>query len=312
MSSLSKVALFGAGGTNIGYHLIRTFLADDTFEVTVLARSGSTTSYPPAVELVKINDFEDHEELVQALKGQDVLISCVGPGAFAVQNHLVEACLEAEVTRFIPTEWGFDNDDPACRELCPSVFGAKGKFVDEVLRPKEGNLEWTAVASSIWLDWALDTKFLGIDPETHTVRYWRDGSAKWSATTLPYTAAAVVQILRNPHDTANKRIFLSPFETSQREVVAELERRQGVEYNVIPFDADEEVAAAKKKWITEKDMGSIYVTIPAAVLLAEYEAAFQIAAKSPIAEKMESLKLPQISAAEVVQGWVGSIDSVKT
>ena len=144
------------------------------------------------------------------------------------------------------------------------------------------------------------------------MRYWRDGSAKWSATTLPYTAAAVVQILRNPHDTANKRIFLSPFETSQREVVAELERRQGVEYNVIPFDADEEVAAAKKKWITEKDMGSIYVTIPAAVLLAEYEAAFQIAAKSSIAEKMESLKLPQISAAEVVQGWVGSIDSVKT
>ena len=145
---------FGAGGTNIGYHLIRAFLADGTFQVTVLARSASTTSYPPAVKLVKISDFGDHEELVQALKGQDVLISCVGPGAFAVQNDLVDACLRAGVTRFIPTEWGFDNDDSACRGLCPPVFGAKGKFVDDVLRPKESELEWTAVASSIWLDWS--------------------------------------------------------------------------------------------------------------------------------------------------------------
>ncbi|KAI6803291.1 hypothetical protein KC332_g15111 [Hortaea werneckii] len=312
MSSLSKVTLFGAGGTNIGYHLIRAFLADGAFQVTVLARSSSTSPYPPAVKLVKISDFEDREQLVQALKGQDVLISCVGPGAFAVQNNLVEACLEAGVKRFISTEWGFDNDDPACRELCPPVFGAKGEFVDDVLRPKEGDLEWTAVASSIWLDWALDTKFLGIDPEAHTVRYWRDGSAKWSATTLPYTAAAVVQILRNRRATANKRVFLSPFETSQREVVAELERQQGVKYDVLPFDADAEVAGAKQKWSTEKDMSSIYVTIPAVVLLPEYGTAFQTAAKSPIAEKMESMKLPQISAVEVVQGWVRSIDGVKT
>ncbi|GAB1739847.1 hypothetical protein NU219Hw_g4781t1 [Hortaea werneckii] len=299
MSSLNKITLFGAGGTNIGYHLIRAFLADGAYHVTVLARSASTTSYPPAVKLVKISDFEDHEELVQALKGQYVLISCVGPGAFAVQNDLVDACLRAGVTRFIPTEWGFDNDDTACRELCPPVFGAKGRFVDDVLRPKEGELEWTAVASSIWLDWALDTKFLGIDPEAHTVRYWRDGSAKWSATTLPYTAAAVVQILKNHRATANRRIFLSPFETSQREIVAELERQQGVKYDELPFDADAEVAAAEHKWTTENDMSSVYVTIPAVVLLPEYGTAFQTRAKFPIAEAIEGVKLPPMSVAGV-------------
>ena len=144
------------------------------------------------------------------------------------------------------------------------------------------------------------------------MRYWRDGSAKWSATTLPYTAAAVVQILRNPRATANRRVFLSPFETSQREVVAELERQQGVKYHVLSFDADAEVATAKQKWRTEKDMSSVYVTIPAVVLLPEYGTAFQTGAKSPIAEKMESMKLPQITAAEVVQAWVRSIDRVKT
>ncbi|KAI7364209.1 hypothetical protein KC354_g5894 [Hortaea werneckii] len=281
MSSFSKITLFGAGGTNIGYRLIRAFLADGAHQVTVLARSGSTTSYPSALKLVKISDFEYHEELVQALKG------------------------------FIPTEWGFDNDDPACRGLCPPVFGAKGKFMDDVLRPKESELQWTAVASSVWLDWALDTKFLGVDPEAHTVTYWRNGFAQWSATTLLYTAEAVVQILRNRRATANKRIFLSPFETSQREIVAELERQQGVKYDVFPFDADAEVAAAKRKWTAEKDMSSIYVTIPAVVLLPEYGTAFQTAAKSPIAEEMESVKLPPMSVAEVVEQWVRGINSAE-
>lgn len=143
------------------------------------------------------------------------------------------------------------------------------------------------------------------------MRYWRDGNAKWSATTLPYTAAAVVQILRNPRATANRRIFLSPFETSQREVVAELERQQGMRYDVLPFDADAEVAAAKQKWTSEKDMSGIYVTIPAVVLLPEYGTAFQTAAKFPIAEEMENMKLPPMSVAEVVGQWVKGIDSVK-
>ena len=95
-------------------------------------------------------------------------------------------------------------------------------------------------------------------------------------------------------------------------MVAELERQQRVKYEVLPFDADAEVAAAKQKWSTEKDMSSIYVTIPAVVLLPEYGTAFQTTGKSPIAEKMESMKLPTISAAEVVQRWVRSMDSMET
>ncbi|KAI7553410.1 hypothetical protein KC331_g1249 [Hortaea werneckii] len=90
-------------------------------------------------------------------------------------------------------------------------------------------------------------------------------------------------MLRDPRATANRRIFLSPFETSLREIVAELERQQGVKYEVLPFDAEAEVAAAKQKPTTEKDMNSIYVTIPAVVLLPEYGTAFQTAAKFAIA-----------------------------
>ncbi|KAI7210462.1 hypothetical protein KC333_g8215 [Hortaea werneckii] len=183
MSSFSKATLLGAEGMIIGYHLIRAFLADGAHQVTVLARSGSKTSYPPAVKLVKISDFGDHEELVQALKGQDVLISC-----------------------------------------------------------------------------------------------------------------------------ANLSL---PFETSQRQIVAELERQQGVKYDVLPFKADEEGAAAKHSWTGEDGTNSICVTIPAVILLPEYETAFKTAAKFPIAEWSEGMRLPPLGAGEVVEEWIRDIDSVE-
>ncbi|RMY11648.1 hypothetical protein D0868_03024, partial [Hortaea werneckii] len=154
----------------------------------------------------------------------------------------------------------FGNDDPACRELCPPVFGAKGKFVDDVLRPEESEPEWTAVECRIWLDW---------------------------------------------------RNFLSSFETLQREIVAELERRQGVKYDALPFDADAEVTAAKQKWTAEEDMNSTYVTVLAVVLLPEHGTAFQAAAKPPIMEKMDSITSLLMSVATVVKQWVRGIDSVE-
>jgi hypothetical protein len=33
-----KIALFGAGGTNIGHHILQALLKDPSFTVTVLAR----------------------------------------------------------------------------------------------------------------------------------------------------------------------------------------------------------------------------------------------------------------------------------
>ena len=154
-------------------------------------------------------------------------------------------------------------------------------------------------------------KFLGIDPEHHTVKYWRDGASKWTATTLPYTAAAVIQILKNPEATANKRVFVEPFTTTQREVVAELEDIQGVKYEELPFDADAEVKKAKDKWLRDHDITSIYVTIPAVVLLSEYEPAFGMAGKKPILEHMEKVTLPKLSVKQVVGEWVNAQSSTK-
>lgn len=152
MSSFHKIALFGAGGTNIGFHIAQTLSSDPAFTVTILARESSQSTYPENAQIIRISDSLPHSELVAALRGQDVVVSAVGHDAKKTEYRLVEAALEAGVKRFLPTEYGLDNSDPKNAALT-SVFGEKYEF-QQFLRSKEKEgLTWTAVATGMWLDW---------------------------------------------------------------------------------------------------------------------------------------------------------------
>ncbi|KAK5123525.1 hypothetical protein LTR85_002563 [Meristemomyces frigidus] len=301
-----NIAVFGAGGSNIGHHILQALVADGSFTVTVLARASSKTIYPPSISVTRIEDFNDHGALVKALHGRDVVISAVGPGeGMESQQKLIDAAVDAGVKRFFPSEWGFDNADPKAQELCPPVFGAKSK-VKEYLRSRESaEFSWTAVATSIWTDWALGMKFFDIDPVAHTARYWRNGTHAFSQTTLPYAAQAVIQVLKHPDATRNERVFLSAFEASQRDIVAELEKQQGMQYTVDEsFDADKVVEEAKAKWLKEGDLSTLATTIRAAVMLPEYGTNFVSAGKKPILEQVEGVRLPTLTLESVVRQWL--------
>lgn len=154
-----NIALFGAGGTNIGHHIIQALVKDGKYNTTVIARASSKSTFPDSVTVVKVSSFDDHAELVRALTGQDVLISAIGHEAMPIQYKLIDAAIEAGVQRFFPSEWGFDNDSPEGRGLS-DVFDAK-HVVADYLRSKETvRFGWTAVATGSWLDWYVLPKVL--------------------------------------------------------------------------------------------------------------------------------------------------------
>lgn len=75
--------------------------------VSVLARSTSNPTVPEGTRLIKV-DYNDHAELVKALKGQDALVSCLGPLTIAdkIQKPLFAAAAEAGVKRILPSDFG--------------------------------------------------------------------------------------------------------------------------------------------------------------------------------------------------------------
>jgi hypothetical protein len=235
-----NVAVFGAGGTNIGHHLLKVLAAKpDLFTVSVISRASSKSTFPQGVKVHYVPDDMPHAELVQALTGQDVLISAIGFGAISLEEKLIDAAVDAKVQRFFPSEYGVNNTHPAARAL-NAVFYTKGAII-ESLRAKEATgLSWTAVPTGLWLDWTLNPAiaFANIDLRSRTAKLWQNGTHELSWSTLLWAAEGIAQLLLAPAEaTANKIVPLHGLSASQNDIVALLEKLQGAKYEISHFDA---------------------------------------------------------------------------
>jgi hypothetical protein len=145
----------------------------------------------------------------------------------------------------------------------------------------------------------LDVGALDIDPVNHKADLWADGQHAFSSTPLAYCAAAVPQILKHLELFKNKRVFVSPFEATQRQVIAELERQQGVKYSITAVNDQEEIQKAQEGWELRKDIPSAYRLVAAGVLLPEYKSGFATAGKEPLLERL--VEMPKITLEDVVR-----------
>jgi hypothetical protein len=152
MTALRKVIIVGAGGTNIGHHVARTLAADPSFELSILSRASSKSTYPSNATIITVPDNAIHEDYVKALQGQDTVVSALGFEGLPTEKLIIDAAIEAGVKRFMPSEYGMDNTNPASQNLSP-VFKLKAGIIEH-LKSKEGTgLTWTAVPTGMWLDW---------------------------------------------------------------------------------------------------------------------------------------------------------------
>ena len=158
-NQLRKVLVVGAGGTNIGHHIAKALSQDSSFELSILSRAGGRSTYPSNAKLITIPDKPTHEDYVRALEGQDAVVSGLGFEGKPTEKAIIDAAVEAGVKRFLPSEYGVDNTNPAASGLSP-VFKRKADVI-EYLKSKEATgLSWTAVPTGMWLEWYASFSFI--------------------------------------------------------------------------------------------------------------------------------------------------------
>ncbi|KIV88049.1 hypothetical protein PV10_08979 [Exophiala mesophila] len=268
----NKVTVFGAGGTNIGHHLVKALLSrPGIFTVSIIARKSSKSTFASEAKVHYIEDELPHERLVEVLRGQDVLVSAIGFGAIQLETKLIDAAIEAKVRRFLPSEYGVNNTYQAARDLCP-VFDAKGAIVDLLKEKELEGLTWTSIPTGLWLDWALnpDIAFANINLRTHTASVWAKGDHKLSWTTLPWAAEGIVQIILAGEVSANKVVPIRAFEASQNEIIQILESVQKVKYRVTNIDPDSVIPESQKIWREEKKGPAALTLVKAGFFLGGY------------------------------------------
>ncbi|KAI9154687.1 NmrA-like protein [Paramyrothecium foliicola] len=186
------------------------------------------------------------------MEGQDVVISMVGPTATGDQQILVDAALAAGVKRFFPSEFGTYPKDPNAAELNPIVTPPKAALVD-YLRSKESEMSWTSIITGGFFDWGLQTGFFGFDFATKTATLIDGGTSRFTNTTLPTIAKAVVAAVDQAEQTKNQYVFTCSFNVSQKEILDAIGK---VDWT-IKHVTSEEVLANGKRRLAQGDFSGI-------------------------------------------------------
>ncbi|KAI9724139.1 MAG: hypothetical protein M1812_000858 [Candelaria pacifica] len=212
MAPVQNVALVGSNGAIAPS--ILTALQASPFKTTVLIRSTTNTStLPPNTHTLTIE--YTLSSLTTALRGIDVVISTLGATASSEQRLLLEASIAAKVTRFIPSSFGSDLQNPLTRAL--PVFKDKIE-VEELLASKASSneIEYSILYCGPFLDWGMKVQFFANVSGQGTIEIYDGGRGEFSSTTVAGVGKAIVAILTHFSETKNRILRVSEAVVSQR------------------------------------------------------------------------------------------------
>jgi uncharacterized protein YbjT (DUF2867 family) len=242
---LEKVVIAGASG-RVGQAILKALLAAGEFEVTALTRSKSTFASHEGFEIIE-SDYSE-SSLVDAFRGQDVVIAALGWMGVAEQSKLVDAAEKAGVKRFIPSEFGGDPTNAKAQETIPMVYKIKTGVIEQLEQKAaaNSNFTWTVIAVGVFVDFGLSSGLLGIDTKSHTAKIRNEGKIPISASTLAQTGRVVAAVLSHPAETANKFVYTHSFVVTPNEIIAILEKLTEKTFTISYTTSDEEIEEGRK------------------------------------------------------------------
>lgn len=95
-----------AGG-QVGSYITRALLATGKHNLTAITRAESNSILPEGVKRRNV-DYNDHESIVSALRGNDFLVISMSVFAPDAQPKLIAAARDAGVKWIMPNEYGID------------------------------------------------------------------------------------------------------------------------------------------------------------------------------------------------------------
>lgn len=236
--AIRKVALAGATG-NLGPAILEQLIAAD-FQVTILTRQGSTHSLPSSASVSHV-DYDSVSSIVQALQGQDAVVSTLGDAAQGRQLNLVEAAAQAGVKRFIPSEFGSNTVNSKAAALpCYGNKVAVQKALEEKAR-QPGGMTYTLIMNGPFLDWGIMVGFV-LNPKNREATLYNGGRNVFSTTTLPTIGKAVAGVLHHPAETKNRPVYVQDTATTLEALTTLGERVTGQSWTKKQVNIDDVLA----------------------------------------------------------------------
>ncbi|KAF3766708.1 NAD(P)-binding protein [Cryphonectria parasitica EP155] len=269
-----SIVLVGATG-RVGAPILRNLLESTApvFNVTVLVReTTSADAVQKAKPIIRQQgsreyavrpvDYENHDSLVQALKGADAVVSALPTTvAHKVDLLLLQAAQEAGVRRIFPSEYTLDVLHPlsvaAFGKDFPSVLNAN-KFLS-LVDASDAPTSFTTIVPGMFFDYGL-RGLLDMWDLKHDKAVLIDGGAEvFTGSSTGFIAACVVAALKMDEEkTKNKRIRIAEVQTTMEEVRDVLEEVSGRTFSTVDVSS-EEMARKKEEAVRAQDWAGVYV-----------------------------------------------------
>lgn len=225
-----------AGGRSGGF-IAKSLLETGRFTITALTRPDSSSELPYGAKVAKASN-DDHDALVAALRGQDVLLitlSVLAPEG--TQGKLIRAAADAGVPWVVPNDWGFDTTDEAVVNDVPGASKTPQGRKDIV---ETGVSSYISFTTGFWYEWSLAIPpSFGFDFPNKTATFFDDGETKISSSTWPQVGRAVASLLSLPikpeggdaerclEHFRNKVVYVNSFNVSQKDMLDSILRVTG-------------------------------------------------------------------------------------
>jgi putative NADH-flavin reductase len=244
--AIKNVVLVGANG-HLGPSILHALITSEAFNVSVLSRESSKSTYPESVTIIRTADKPDVSELAHALKGQDAIVCAFSGSLVDEQYSLADAAKQAGLKRFIPADFGScDSSSEQALRLVPLYEGKKKvREYLEKLASEGGTLSWTSLVSGHFLDYGLQTTLLGFNSKKRHARIFDGGDVRFSATTLATIGTAVVRVLQKEDETKNRMLYIQSLSTSQNEILKSMEKATGPGWTTEQTDSKEYINKVK-------------------------------------------------------------------
>ncbi|XXH05569.1 hypothetical protein Hte_012001 [Hypoxylon texense] len=263
MSTIKKVAIFGAAG-NFGTP-ITAALVKAGFEVTIITRVESTSTFPPGIPVVRTEYTT--EKLTGVLAGQDAVVCAVGPAGISTQAAMIDAAEAAGVRRFIVDDFGWGPDFRSEPEFQP--IGAQRRVAwvrAEKLAEANPRFTWTGVTIGNPIDWAIKRfPLMGFDVKQRCAVIYDDGTEEFTGTTLDGIGQAVVGVLKHPHETENRFVKARSIQTCQNQLLNAFQRVTGQTWQVQRSSTKDLLESGRRKhqagisgWVLELVVYQLY------------------------------------------------------
>lgn len=252
--SIQKVTLIGANG-RLGPSILDALLNTSDFEVSVLTRASSKSTYPSNVKVLKTEDDLPFDQLAEALRGQDALVIAFAGTQKDNSIKLANAAFEAGLKHIIPADFGScDSSDPQSLDLVPLYINKKDvrdHLIELTKKTRQDGttIAWTSLITGHFFDYGLKSGLLSINLDKKSSTIFDNGTYPFGATNLRdigFCTARILQDANHPR-LKNQIVYVQSLQTTQNDLVAVVEDVVGAKFQIEKVKADDFISEHKAK-----------------------------------------------------------------